>query len=270
MYVDSALAFIRNHPDQPYLLNFFPNEVHDPYNPEEGTEKAYTGVTANKEQQKFLATLKNLDNQIGRLLSELKAMGRLDNTLILLTSDNGPTDWPYYYKNGGLPPCSQGDLRGRKWSLYEGGIREPFIAVWPGHIPAGKVNDKSVMSVVDFVPTILGLTKTPPSTGYASDGKNESEILLGKDKKNDHDIYWYYNNEPLPGKAENRSPMLALRSGKWKLLMNPDGSQKQLYNLEKDHLESKNLVKEEKKRTEEMTRKLENWYKSVVKKNEVV
>jgi arylsulfatase A-like enzyme len=194
-------------------------------------------------------------------------MGKLKNTLILLTSDNGPTDWPRYYKNGGEPPCSAGDLRGRKWSLYEGGIRVPFIAVWPGHIPVGKVNTESVMSVVDLLPTVAGLTNTKLPAYYKSDGVDEREVLLGKIRKTTKDIYWYYNNNPVPGKQENVSPTLAVRSGKWKLLMQGDGSLKQLYNLEIDHKESKNFVGDEKKVTEQLTSKLKTWYQSVVEKS---
>lgn len=267
IYVDSAIAFVKTVNDKPFLINFFPNDVHDPYNPASGAEKDFLSITNNVEQQKFLATLRELDNQIGRFLSELNKMGKLKNTLILFTSDNGPTDWPRYYKNGGEPPCSAGDLRGRKWSLYEGGIRVPFIAVWPGHIPAGKVNTESVMSVVDIVPTVLGITNTNILTDYKSDGVNESDVLLGKNKKTGKDIYWYYNNNPVPGKRENISPTLAIRSGKWKLLMQPDGSQKQLYDLEKDRRETKNLVDAEKQISKQLTTKLDKWYKQVVERN---
>ncbi|WP_121353543.1 sulfatase-like hydrolase/transferase [Flavisolibacter nicotianae] len=264
MYVDSAIAFIQSHQNQPFLVNLFTNDVHDPYNPADGGAQQYAAVTTNKEQQKFLAVLKDLDNQIGRFMTALKNMNLLENTLIVFTSDNGPTDWPFYYKNGGEPPCSAGDLRGRKWSLYEGGIREPFFVVWPGKIPAGKVNEKAVMSVVDIVPTVAALTGVKLPNDYRSDGVDESKVLLGKQANEPHDLFWYYNNEPVPGKAANISPTLAMRSGKWKLLMEPDGSKKQLYNLEKDHKETTNLVDAEKKITTEMTKKLAGWYKGVV------
>jgi arylsulfatase A-like enzyme len=113
LYVDSAVAFIQNNTGKPFFIHLFPNDVHDPYNPEEGAAKEFEKVTGNKHQQKFLATLNELDIQVGRFIKELKRLGKLDSTLILLTSDNGPTDWPFYYKNGGEPPCSAGDLRGR-------------------------------------------------------------------------------------------------------------------------------------------------------------
>ena len=267
LYVDSILAFVKRTNNKPYFINFWANDVHDFYHPAEGTEKKFASVTDDVEQQKFLATLQEMDNQIGRLMNELKKMDKLKNTIIIFTSDNGPTDWPRYYKNGGEPPCSAGDLHGRKWSLYEGGIRVPFITVWPGKIPAGKVNKESVMSVVDLVPTIAGLTKTKISAGYKSDGADESLILLGKSKPTSKDIYWYYNNKPLPGKKENISPTLAMRSGKWKILMEPDGTKKQLYNLDKDHKESKNLADDEKEITAQLTEKLQSWYLKTVQKN---
>jgi arylsulfatase A-like enzyme len=264
IYVDSALAFIKGVKGRPFFINFFPNDVHDPYNPAESTEKKYSTVTSNPEQQKFLAVLKEMDNQIGRFLAELKKMDLLKNTLILLASDNGPTDWPYYYKNGGEPPCSAGDLRGRKWSLYEGGIREPFIAVWPGKIPSGKVDKLSVLSVVDILPTVAALAHTNLPQDYVSDGFNESDILKGKKQQHPKELYWYYNNNPVPGKKENISPMLALRSGKWKFLMQPDGSEQQLYNLETDHKETRNLVSIEKAVSTSLASKLMNWYNEVV------
>lgn len=239
--------------------------MHDPYNPIDGTDQQFRSVTKNQEQQKFLATLQELDNQIGRFLGALKSMGVLENTLIFLTSDNGPTDWPRYYKDGGEPPCSAGDLRGRKWSLYDGGTRVPFIAVWPGHIPAGKVNSTHVMSVVDLVPTITKLTGSQTPTDFISDGIDESGVLLGKKQTTQKDLYWYYNNNPVPGKQENISPTLAIRSGQWKLLMEPDGTKKQLYNLEKDHRETINLVSKEPKLTAALTSKLYSWYSAYVK-----
>ncbi|MEJ7828733.1 MAG: sulfatase-like hydrolase/transferase [Segetibacter sp.] len=267
IYVDSILAFVKRNSQKPYFINFWPNDVHDFYHPIEGTEKKFASVTDNVEQQKFLATLQELDNQIGRLMTELKKMDKLKNTLIIFTSDNGPTDWPRYYKEGGEPPCSAGDLHGRKWSLYEGGIRVPFIAVWPGKIPAGKTNNTNVLSVIDLAPTVAGLTKTKTSSGYKPDGADESEILLGKNKKTLKDIYWYYNNKPVPGKKENISPTLAMRSGNWKLLMEPDGTNKQLYDLEEDHRETNNVVNDDKKITQQLTAKLNSWYARIVKRD---
>lgn len=264
IYVDSALAFIRRNGAKPFFVQLFPNDVHDPYHPAPGTADAFAGVTTNKEQQKFLAVLKEMDVQIGRFIKGLKALGKLDNTLLLLTSDNGPTDWPRYYNNGGEPPCSAGDLRGRKWSLYEGGIRVPFIVRWPGYVPAGKTNTTSVMSVVDILPTVCDLTGSAVPAGYVGDGYSRKEILEGEEKKTTNDLFWYYSNKPLPGKKENLAPALAVRSGDWKFLMESDGSNQQLYNLANDERETKNLIDAQKKKAAELHRKLNGWYQRTV------
>ena len=122
------------------------------------------------------------------------------------------------------------------------------------------------MSVVDILPTIAKLTGAEVSPGYVSDGIDESSILLGKNLVVVKDIYWYYNNNPVPGKKENVSPVLALRSGKWKFLMEADGSKKQLYDLIADHKESKNLVDNEKEMVKQLSAKLDGWYTKFVQK----
>jgi arylsulfatase A-like enzyme len=263
IYVDSALAFIQRNGSRPFFLHLFPNDVHDPYNPDGGWEE-FAGITDNKDQQKFLATLKAMDMQLGRFINELRRLGKLENTLILLTSDNGPTDWPYYYKNGGTPPCSAGDFRGRKWSLYEGGIREPFIAFWPARIPKGKIDSTTVMSVVDILPTVCKLTGgSLPSSGEF-DGYDRSGNLLGKAIKTTNDIFWYYPNKPLPGNKENISPVLAIRSGDWKFLMEEDGSNQQLYNIKTDHREQTNMLQKESTTAVHLYKKLKDWQRKVL------
>jgi arylsulfatase A-like enzyme len=269
MYVDSALAFISSTGGKPFFVNLFPNDVHDPFYPEEGSEKEFANVTSNIYQQKFLATLKAMDQQIGRLMNGLQKMGKLENTLVLFSSDNGPTDWPFYYKDGGVPPGSAGNLRGRKWSLYEGGIRAPFIAVWPGKIPAGVVNKQAVMSIVDILPTMASLTgMSSLPKQYIPDGYDESTVLTrqttqGKQKE----LFWYYNNIPVPGKTENVSPLLAIRWRDWKFLMNPDGSQQQLFNLRTDHREQRNVSTKQQKIAAQLSKKLKNWYQQIVVAN---
>ncbi len=262
LYVDSILNFLKENKEQPVFVNFWLNDVHDPYNPAPGSAEKYRSATEDKEQQKFLAVLEQMDIQLGRIVDELEQSGRLNNTVIFLTSDNGPTDWPFYYKDGGSPPCSAGDLRGRKWSLYEGGIRSPLIAFLPGKIPAGVLNTKSVISVVDLLPTIAALTNSRLPPNYRSDGRNELEQFTGISSQKKKEIYWYYNNNPLPGKAENISPKLALRSRNWKLLMEPDGSELQLYDIIADQTESRNLAPAYSRKTKQLSRKLLRWYKA--------
>ncbi|HSU52159.1 MAG TPA: hypothetical protein VLJ41_16245, partial [Segetibacter sp.] len=94
---------------------------------------------------------------------------------------------------------------------------------------------------------------------------DRSKILLGTTTETANDIYWYYSNKPLPGKKENISPALAIRSGDWKFLMEGDSSNAQLYNLKKDEQEKDNLVNKEKDLTKRLSAKLSEWYQQIVK-----
>ena len=89
-----------------------------------------------------------MDRQVGRVIDAIDEHGLAEQTLIVVAGDNGPTAWPRYYKEGLEPPGSTAGLRGRKWSLYEGGIREPCIVRWKGTAPAGLVNTKTVLAGV--------------------------------------------------------------------------------------------------------------------------
>ena len=104
----------------------------------------------------FYASVTDLDTQIGRLLKRLDELGLADKTLILFSSDNGPED--IHIRNAGHSGVgSAGPFRGRKRSLYEGGVRVPFIVRWPGHVPAGRIDDTSVVAGCDFLPTLCKL-----------------------------------------------------------------------------------------------------------------
>jgi arylsulfatase A-like enzyme len=157
-YTDRAIDFIRRNKDKPWYVRLFPNDVHDAHVPLPGTEEPWKAASDNPWQHKFFAVLKEMDRQIGRLVDEIDALGLAENTLIVFTSDNGPTDWPKYYRdNSGGPPGFTGPFLGRKWSLFEGGIRMPFIARWKGRIPEGIVDKSSMMGGIDLSPTFCSL-----------------------------------------------------------------------------------------------------------------
>ena len=108
----------------------------------------------------FFAVLEEMDKQIGRVIATIDELNLGKKTLVLFTSDNGPTDWPRKYLTG--PPAGfTGPYRGRKWSLFEGGIRMPFIARWTGTIPAGVEDTTSVVSAIDLSPTICRFAGVP-------------------------------------------------------------------------------------------------------------
>jgi arylsulfatase A-like enzyme len=274
IYVDSALAFISRKGDTPFYLNLCPNDVHDAHIPAPGTEKAFQSLTENPFEQRFLAVLTELDKQIGRFIDELRKMGELENTIIVFTSDNGPTDWPRYYDRRRYPEGYQGELYppgftggffGRKWSLYEGGIRMPFIISWPGCIPAGKTDDRTIIAAADLFPSLCSLLgfEWPENL----DGIDKSQALLGAPMQVTDPIMWQYACNPggslLPGNPDYISPNLAMREGKWKLLINADSTRTELYNLEKDPGETTNLAEEESERAMDMASRLIAWRRTM-------
>ncbi len=134
-------------------MRLFPNDVHDKHEPVPGSAEKFASVSDDPFVQEFLAVLEELNRQIGRL-------GLGEKTLVVFTSDNGPTDWPKKYLTG--PPAGlTGPYHGRKWSLFEGGIRMRFVARWKGTIPAGIEDTTSVVSAIDLSPTMCRLAGVP-------------------------------------------------------------------------------------------------------------
>lgn len=265
--VDRSIDFIQRHQHQPFYLELWPDDVHDPYLPDSTWRKQFSYYANNHYKQDFYAVLNNLDKQIGRLMDKLDAFHLSNNTLIILCSDNGPTDWPFYYKEGYWPPASADPYRGRKWSLYEGGIRTPFIARWPGKIKANASNDVDVISSIDFMPTILhmaGITSTPANI----DGEDVSNALLNKSFQRKKPLYWEYGRNDYflkPGNPRFVSPKLAVRDGDWKLLMNDDGTQTELYNLKNDVAENNNVAANNDAVVKRLSAMLLQWRKTLPK-----
>ena len=200
-----------------------------------------------------------MDKQIGRLVATIDELGLGEKTLILFTSDNGPTDWPKKYETG--PPAGYtGPYRGRKWSLFEGGIRMPFIVRWTGTIPAGIEDKTSVVSAIDISPTICHFAGVPVEDNL--DGLDRGNVLLGKPSPRSKPVFWQYGHPHAilqGGKPEHQSPTFAMRDGLWKFLVNPDGSEAQLYNLETDESERTNLLATEPERAAAMADQISAW-----------
>lgn len=262
IYADRTIDFMRRHQDKPFYIRYFPNDVHDAHVPEPGSEKKWESVTSNPYEQLFFAVLEEMDRQIGRVLDELDTLGLSENTLVVFTSDNGPTDWPRYYKEGVQPPGFTGPYYGRKWSLYEGGIRMPFIARWTGKIPAGVVDETSVMAGIDLSPTFCAAAGVPIPEGETLDGINCLEILKGTPADRPKPLVWQYG-EPYanlkPGHEPFISPSLAVRQGDWKLLANANGSNAMLFNLAKDPGETTNLAAQQPERVAGLWQLIRDW-----------
>lgn len=238
-FIDKTLDFLRNNKGQPCFINLWPDDVHTPWiGNYEQMEMSPKGENSNKN---FNTVLYEYDYQIGRLLKELKEEGLDKNTIVIFTSDNGPAPSFNQMRTNGL--------RGQKASLFEGGIRMPFIIWGPkASVPKGKVDDVSVISALDMFSTICSITNNPLPANFDTDGEDMSDALFGNQQKRAKNIYWEYRrngNQAFPKpQGLNLSPNIAVRSGDWKLLVNKDGSEVMLFNLKDDIKETNNLAQQ--------------------------
>jgi arylsulfatase A-like enzyme len=197
----------------------------------------------------------DLDIQVGRLFEGLKGT----NTLVLFLGDNGASPPFERARNGGL--------RGQKLSLYEGGIRVPLVAWWPGKTKAGVVNEKTVVSGIDFVPTLAKVCGAKLPKDYASDGEDMTAAILGESPARSKPLFWEYGRNATsfayPKDEKQRSPNLAVRDGDWKLLVNADGTGAELYDLSKDIGETKNVATEQPDVAKRLVDQVLAWRKSV-------
>ncbi|MEA4937632.1 MAG: sulfatase [Paludibacter sp.] len=199
----------------------------------------------------YAAMISSMDENIGKVIAELKRLGLYDNTIIIFTGDNGGLSTSEGTPTSNLP------LKAGKGHLYEGGIREPLIAFWKGHVPANTVNE-SVVSSVDYYPTILDLVNVPFPQKHIIDGKSVKPAFMGA-KQDRGAIFWHYPHYPNQGSR----PGGAIRIGDYKLIEFYDTGELELYNLKNDIGEHHNLASKEKQRADKMAKQLNAWRKSV-------
>lgn len=229
-FVDKTLDFLRRHKSQPCYVNLWPDDVHTPWVPADDVPKSDT-------PENFRRVLAEYDRQVGRLMAGLKELGIDGQTLVVFASDNGP-----------LPTfkgARAGGLRGSKMSLYEGGIRMPCVVRWPGHAAAGRTDGQTVWSAVDLFPSLCAAAGVALPKDIAFDGENISEAWTGKPVVRSTPLFWEYGRNDMSfkyPKGRDRSPNLAVRNGKWKLLVNADGSDVQLFDLSSDASEARNVA----------------------------
>jgi arylsulfatase A-like enzyme len=257
--VDRTLQFLKDNRDHPCFVNLWLDDTHTPFRPSAEQLRAVKHDGDPPQVANFKAVLVEMDRQIGRLLDVLREQKLEKETLVLFFGDNGA-----------LPTFDQsrvGGLRGSKLSLYEGGIREPLIAWWPGRVPAGRVNDDTVFSGVDLFPTLCRVAGAANPEKTTFDGEDLSPALFGKTPARTRPLFWEYGrNETAfayPKEKEHRSPAVAVRDGKWKLLVNPDGSSAELYDIAVDLKETKNLAASQPDVSKRLTEMAQAWRKSL-------
>ncbi|TAN36778.1 MAG: twin-arginine translocation signal domain-containing protein [Verrucomicrobia bacterium] len=273
-----AAKFIRGHKDKTFYINYCAYSVHAPWNAKlDYIEYFKAKADAQNPQHNplYAAMIKSLDEGVGRLLAAVDESGIAERTIIVFFSDNGgyaylpkKTD-PAGYEN--IPATSNLPLRSGKASIYEGGTREPCLVCWPGKTKAGVTSDILFQSL-DFYPTLLAMCGLSPRAGLKLDGVNQMSALLGQGAVRDR-IFCHFPHgthqaaEHMPGLL----PSTYVRKGDWKLIRfyadNDDGSDRfELYNLQADLGETKNLTAEK----PELVRELNELISSFLKDTEAV
>ncbi|WP_417392929.1 sulfatase [Gimesia sp.] len=197
----------------------------------------------------YAAMVESMDKAVGKVLRQLEESGVAENTVVMLTADNGGLSTSEGSPTSNLP------LRGGKGWLYEGGIREVFLIRWPGETAPGSVSDEPVITT-DFYPTILDLAELPLKPKQHRDGVSLKPVLRGKESLKRDALYWHYphysNQGGIPGGA--------IRIGDWKLIERYEDGQVHLYHLKDDLGEKQDLAAKYPERVAAMREQLHRWY----------
>jgi len=264
--VDKTIEFIEKNRDKSFYVNVWTLLPHATLHPTEEQMKPYqrfapAGVPYEGVKQIYYASVTDLDTQIGRLIKRIDELGLADNTVIAFSSDNGPEDLDIRNAvHSGIG--STGPFRGRKRSIYEGGIREPFIVRWTNHVLAGKVDDKTVIAGVDWLPTVCSLAGVQLPSDLNLDGEDMSQAILGRPTQRTKPLMWEWRFR-IFGQMTNKSPILAIRDGNWKLLMNPDHSRLELYDILKDPTELDNVTQQYPQLVQRLSEKVLKWQRTL-------
>lgn len=259
-----AAEFIAANKDHPFFLDVWIHESHTAHDPTPESLAKWKHLDGQK--QVYAAVITDGDNQVGKVLAALEKAGVADNTIVVFSSDNGPESTGggdqkgtpgkggTYYSIG-----DSGGLRGQKRSLFEGGVRVPFIVRWPGHTPAGVRNDTTVFTAVDLLPTFCAAAGVTPPVEARGDGENLLAAFNGEAVKRTQPILWLHTGK----KAEpDWWPRLAVRDGDWKLAMTYDTKRVELHNLSTDRAEdpAKDQSKEHPEIVARLSKLAQEWY----------
>ena len=251
---DAALGFLdARDGEKPFLLYFSYYTLHTPLMAppelvEKYTKKAKTFENTKNEylNPKRAGMVEKLDDSVGRILAKLEEMGVADNTVVILTGDNG----------GNYDETTAG-LKGYKGYSHEGGVREPFVVKWPGKAKPGSVCDVPVIGT-DFYPTMLEMAGLPLRPHEHMDGTSIVPLLTGEaDGLGRKNLYWHYPH------YHRTNPYGAIRSGDWKLIEFFEDRRLELYNLANDPYETENLASKNPEKAQVLLKQLKAWRKSV-------
>jgi N-acetylgalactosamine-6-sulfatase len=254
--VKNSIAFIEkcHAAGKPFFLNLWVHEPHTPHYPKPEYLAKFAHLKSEA-QRIYAAVIAHADARIGELLATLDRLGLAQNTLVVFTTDNGPENTGPADKRmtedestgpgfGSFASVgTTGGHRGRKRSLLQGGIGVPFIARWPGKIPAGKTDAVTPLTAVDLLPTFCAIAGVKLPTNYAPDGIDQTAALRGTPApKRTKPIFWQWTTA---AKAGDTWPALAVWDGGEKLLVSKDAKQIELFRFPADSFEKTNLSPEQ-------------------------
>lgn len=268
---DESVRFIEQVGDKPFLLYLSFYSVHTPLQSRADLKAKYKAKAAKVEHEgpRFLpegerknrqvqdhavygGMVEAMDSAVGKVTAALEREGLTDSTAIFFMSDNGGLSTSEGSPTSNLP------LRAGKGWLYEGGIREPMIVVWPGRTEAGSLCSTPVTST-DFYPTMLEMAKLPPRPGQHRDGRSLVPLLEGKGSLDREALFWHYPHYGNQG----GSPGSAVRTGDWKLIEFFEDGRLELFDLKNDPGEKRNLASERPDVAASMHAKLKAWRKEI-------
>ena len=240
---DEAAGFIRRNQEKPWMLYLAFNAPHTPHEPSAERLERFAHIQ-NPQRRRYLAQLSLLDDAVGTVTAALAESGLRKRTLVFFFSDNG----------GHTPSGSDNaPLRGMKGTLYEGGVRVPFIVSWPDKLPAGKSYDQPVISLDAFA-TALAAAGVAMPTDKKFDSVNIVPHLAGVVERPPHErLLW----------RVYRKESFAIREGKWKLIRNTNATP-ELYDLGTEIGEKNNVAAAHADVTSRLSAALESWNKELI------
>lgn len=225
---------------QPFFLHLAHYAVHDPIQGDDRFVQKYLDEGLHPREAKYASLVEGMDKSLGDVMNYLEKKGVAENTVILFMSDNGGLS---HYGRGGALHTQNLPLKAGKGSVYEGGIREPMIVKWPGIVRTASANDQPVI-IEDFFPSILEIAGISTDDMIQEvDGKSFVPLLKGERYANrDRLLVWHNPHRWSGEEGPGINFFSALRQGKWKLIYDYKNKKLELYNLDDDLGETRNLA----------------------------
>lgn len=254
---DEAMKVMDRAGEQPFFMYLAHHSVHTPIEAKEADVKhfdAKLNPQMHHQHAVYAAMMKNLDENVGRVLDHLKERGLDQNTLVIFASDNGGYVGPDKASGRDMPVTNNAPLRSGKGSLYEGGIRIPLMIRWPGVTQSGVCAEPVV--TMDLFNTLL---RAAGQKSEVSDGIDLAPVLKEPSSKLEREALFFH----YPHYYATTTPVSAVRVGDWKLLEFFEDNHVELYNLADDLAEAHDLSEERPDQVTEMRMRLHGWRESV-------